>query len=53
MKREHIIAPCRGMSFELKTGQTIAIVDLKGGQVADLFAENANDPNEFISPALR
>lgn len=52
MKREHIIVPCRGMSFELKTGQTIAIIDLKGGQVADLFAENANDPNEFISPGV-
>ena len=52
LKREHIIVPCRGMSFELKTGQTIAIIDLKGGQVADLFAENANDPNEFTSPGV-
>lgn len=33
-------------------GQTIAVIDVAGGQVADFFAECAGNPREFLSSAV-
>ena len=43
------IAPRSGTAFELKAGQTLAVIDPEGGQVADLLAFNAGDLREVIS----
>lgn len=41
---------CRtGTSFLLKKGQRLTVIDPLGGQVSDLVAFNASDPNELIS----
>ena len=48
MARE-TIAPRSGTAFELKVGQTLAVIDPEGGQVADLLAFNASDLREVIS----
>jgi hypothetical protein len=37
-------------AFELRKGQFLWMVDLFGGQVADLIAFNLNDPLEKLSP---
>ena len=50
--REYLIPPCSGQAFDLKAGQTIAVIDVEGGQVADFFAEAAGDPSEFLSPSV-
>ena len=52
MRREYWIAPCRGRSIDIAAGQTITIIDVEGGQVADFFAERAGAPEEFLSPAV-
>ena len=43
------IAPCSGRAIAVKAGQFIAVIDIEGGQVADFFAECADDPTEFLS----
>ena len=48
MARE-TIAPRSGTAFELSAGQTLAVIDPEGGQVADLLAFNAGDLGEVIS----
>lgn len=43
------IAPRTGTAFELRKGQTLAVIDPLGGQVADLLAYNGADIGEVIS----
>lgn len=43
------IAPRSGTAFEIRAGQTLAIIDPQGGQVADMLAFNAGDLREVIS----
>lgn len=52
MKREFIIKPRTGKSFEVKKGKYITIVDLEGKQVADFFAVNLNNPDEILSTGV-
>ena len=34
---EYIIRSCSGLKIEAKKGQTISVIDMEGGQVADFF----------------
>ena len=52
MQSEFLIAPCHGMAIDVKAGQTIAIIDVEGGQVADFFAEAADNGREFLSTGV-
>lgn len=52
MKKEFIIKPQTGKSFNVKKGDYITIVDLEGKQVVDFFAVNFNDNNEFLSTGV-
>lgn len=38
-----------GWSGKLKAGQSFSVIDVEGGQAADLFAFNAENPEEFLS----
>lgn len=49
MKREQVIAPQSAAAFELKAGERLRVVDLAGGQVADLLAFNPADHRERLS----
>lgn len=51
-KQEYLIEPCTGQAFTVKKGQTITVVDISGGQVADFFAECDANPQEFLSAAV-
>ncbi len=48
---QHIITPRTGASFALKKGDTIVIMDVSGGQVADFFAICAEN-GEFLSTGV-
>jgi uncharacterized protein YcgI (DUF1989 family) len=37
------------MAIDVKENQTIAVIDIKGRQVVDFFAEASGNPNEFLS----
>ena len=50
--REYFIPACGGAAIEMAEGETVTVVDVEGGQVADFFAERAGDPGEFLSPAV-
>ena len=50
--QKHIIHACNGLAVEIKKGQTITVVHVEGGQVADFFAEVMNQPDEFLSPGV-
>jgi len=52
MKKDYLIDACSGASLEVKKGQTITIIDVEGGQVADFFAECAKNSDEFLSSAV-
>ena len=52
MRQEYRIPACSGKSIDILKGQSIAIIDMDGGQVVDFFAEFAGDPNEFLSPGV-
>ena len=52
MKQEYIINACSGKCIEVSAGQKITVIDIEGGQVVDFFAENAKDPDEFLSPGV-
>ncbi|MDQ3314828.1 MAG: urea carboxylase-associated family protein [Verrucomicrobiota bacterium] len=43
------LEPQTGTAFELKTGQTLRVIDLEGEQVADLTAFARSDPSEWLS----
>lgn len=49
---EYTVHACSGIKAEVKKGQTIAVIDIEGGQVADFFAETAENPNEFLSTGV-
>lgn len=50
--KSNLIAPCEGISLDVRAMQTIAVIDVEGGQVADFFAERAGLPDEFLSTAV-
>ncbi|HBP9397237.1 TPA: urea carboxylase-associated family protein [Clostridioides difficile] len=52
LNMEYIINPCSGIKIKVTKGQKIEIVDIKGGQVVDFFAEMQDDSAEFISPGV-
>jgi uncharacterized protein YcgI (DUF1989 family) len=43
------IEPQSGTAFRLTAGQVLRVVDLEGGQVADLMAYSATDTSEWLS----
>ena len=43
------IPPRSGEAFWVKAGQRLRVIDIEGGQVADLLAFNADDVREVIS----
>lgn len=45
----HEIPPRSGVAFELKAGQRLKVIDLRGEQVSDLLAFNRHDTAEVIS----
>ena len=52
MGREYIIPACSGMKIDVKQGQSITVIDIEGGQVADFFAEVNGNANEFLSTGV-
>ncbi|MBE9917035.1 urea carboxylase-associated family protein [Paenibacillus donghaensis] len=46
--KEYIIEKQTGRAFEVQKGETISVIDIEGKQVADFFAVNANNYNEFF-----
>lgn len=49
MQNLNIIEPRSGVSFLLKKGQRLKVVDIKGEQVADFLCYNLNDKAEYLS----
>src|SRR5213596_1256687 len=50
MSNSSITIPARNAaSFDLRAGERIKIISPQGHQVADLFAFNANAPDEYLS----
>ncbi len=49
MAQKMTVPPREGVALELKKGQLLKVIDLEGGQVADLLAYRANDYNEKLS----
>ena len=45
----HEIPPRSGVAFELPAGQSLAVIDPEGGQVADLLAYSRGDLREVVS----
>ena len=43
------IQPRSGTAFTMKKGERLKVIDPEGEQVADLYAFNEHDKNEFIS----
>ena len=50
--QEYIINACQGCAIEVRKDQLITVVDIEGGQVVDFFAENPQNPDEFVSPGV-
>lgn len=38
--REYLIPACSGASMDMAAGQTISVIDVEGGQVADFAASD-------------
>lgn len=49
MTEAPMIQPRSGVAFALERGQTLAVIDPEGGQVADLLAFNRHDSREVLS----
>ena len=49
MEQISIIPPCSGVSFALKKGQRLRIVDIEGEQVSDFICYNLHDKAEYLS----
>ncbi len=49
MQKLQIIPPRSSVSFTLKKGQVLKVVDLEGEQVSDLVCFNLHDPREYLS----
>jgi uncharacterized protein len=45
----NIISPRSGVSFILKKGQKLKVVDIEGEQVSDLVCYNLHDQSEYLS----
>lgn len=52
MRFEHIINACSGKCIDVLAGQNISVIDIDGGQVVDFFAENSENPDEFLSAGV-
>ena len=50
--KEYYIPACSGKRIDVRQGQTIAVVDIEGGQVVDFFAEVAGNSSEFLSTGV-
>lgn len=50
--QEYIIDAYSGKSFNVSEGQILTLIDVEGGQVADFFAEDLNDAEQFLSTAV-
>ena len=50
--KEYFIQPKHGERIEVGNGQTITVVDVDGGQVADFFAEVKGTHEEYLSPSV-
>lgn len=50
--KEYLIQPKCGVRIEANKGQTITVIDVDGGQVADFFAEIKGTHEEYLSPAV-
>ena len=49
MQKLNIIPPRSGVSFILKKGQRLKVVDIEGEQVSDLICYNLHDIEEYLS----
>jgi uncharacterized protein YcgI (DUF1989 family) len=49
MQKLNIIPPRSGVSFILKKGQRLKVVDIEGEQVSDLICYNLHDTGEYLS----
>ena len=49
MQKLNIIPPRSGVSFILKKGQRLKVVDIEGEQVSDLICYNLHDTAEYLS----
>ena len=49
MQQLNIIAPRNGVSFILKKGQRLKVIDIEGEQVSDFICYNLNDISEYLS----
>ncbi|MDQ3142713.1 MAG: urea carboxylase-associated family protein [Bacteroidota bacterium] len=49
MQPTNIIPPRSGVSFILKKGQRLSIIDIQGEQVSDFICYNLNDKAEYLS----
>lgn len=49
MEAYNIIAPRSGVSFVLREGQHLRIIDIEGEQVSDLVCFNLQDKDEYLS----
>jgi len=45
----HVVPARTGLALTVSAGQRVAIVDVDGGQVGDLFAFSSVDPREYLS----
>ncbi|GAA0279403.1 urea carboxylase-associated family protein [Faecalicatena contorta] len=52
MKQEYMINACNGKCIDVLAGQSITVIDIEGGQVVDFFAEQAENPDEFLSTGV-
>lgn len=52
MRKEYLIPACSGMKIDVQQGQTITVIDIEGGQVADFFAEVIDQEAEFLSTGV-
>lgn len=49
MEQLNIIPPRSGVSFVLKAGQQLKVIDIEGEQVSDFICYNLNDKREYLS----
>ena len=52
MTREYFIEACTGQTIQVRKNSTISMIDVKGRQVVDFFAEAQNNPGEFLSTGV-
>ena len=52
MINEYFINACSGKCIYACAGQHITVEDIHGEQVVDFFAENSENPNEFLSTGV-